>query len=230
MSTATHTTHVISLGGSLLFSGDTIDTAFLKSFTDLVRRRVEAGDEFIIVTGGGKVSRIYQQALETLGSSSDDRDWMGIYTCRYNAQLVRLLLQDHAHPDIILKPEDLDGVTAPIAFAGGIAPGYSSDNVAMQLAVRAQAKTVINMSNITHVFDKDPAKFPDAKAFDDLTWDGYAELIPAEWTPGLHSPFDPRAAATAREHGIDVYIISKDTDNLDQLLNAAPFVGTKLHA
>lgn len=186
---------------------------------------------FIIVVGGGYPSRMYQRALTELGAKdSEDLDWIGIYSCRLNAQLLRLLLKECAHPELIREPGQVAGITAPVAFAGGIKPGASSDYVAVTLARAAQAKIVVNITNTSHVFDKDPAKNPDARAFETLTWDQYRTLIPATWTPGLHSPFDPGAAALAEESGIEVYVVGKEAENIQRLLAGEEHVGTRIHA
>ena len=223
-------TRVLSFGGSLLFSGQSLDLQFLRDMQTLLRDKVASGNRFVIVVGGGMISRQYQRALSELGATDTDLDWIGIHACRFNAQLVRLLLQDIAHPDLLLQPDDLAQVTAPIAFAGGVAPGSSSDYVSVELALKAGSRSVVNMTNTAHVCDKDPAANPDAQAFDDLTWDQFKALIPAEWTPGLHAPFDPRAAEEAQRSGVEVTIVGKDVHNLQNFLEGKPYVGTRLHA
>ena len=47
--------------------------------------------------------------------------------------------------------------------AAGWHPGWSTDFVATILAERLQAKTILNLSNIDYVYDKDPNKYKDAK-------------------------------------------------------------------
>lgn len=221
---------MISLGGSLLYEGAVLDLQFLKNLQTLLRARVAVGDQFIIIVGGGYVSRQYQKALRELGAVDVDLDWVGIHACRLNAQLLRLLLKDISHPDILLTHEALAKAAEPIVFAGGFLPGGSSDHVSVELAKAGGAQSIINMTNTSYVYDKDPALYPDAVAFEDLTWEAFAELIPKHWSPGLHTPFDPEAAAEAHRSGIEVAIIGKDITNLATLLNGGVYIGTKLHA
>lgn len=221
--------YMLSFGGSLLFEDQTLDLVFLSAMQTLLRKRVAGGDRFIVVVGGGLVSRQYQRALKSLGGTDTDLDWIGIHACRYNAQLVRLLLQDISHPDVLLNAKEYAAVTAPIVFAGGFTPGWSSDYVSIELAEVAGIKNVINMTNTSYVYDKDPAVFPDAVSFEDLTWDAFKELIPKEWSPGLHTPFDPHAAREAQRAGMSVAIVGKDVQNLQDLLEGKHFIGTKLH-
>ncbi len=221
--------YIISFGGSLLFEDQTLDLEFLRAMQTLLRAQVAGGSRFIVVVGGGNVSRQYQRALKSLGGTDTDLDWIGIHACRYNAQLVRLLLQDISHPDVLLNAKEYTNVTAPVVFAGGFTPGWSSDYVSIELAEAAGIKNVINMTNTSYVYDKDPALYPDAKAFEDLTWDAFKDLIPKEWSPGLHTPFDPHAAREAQQSGIEVAVIGKDVKNLQDVLEGKHFIGTKLH-
>ena len=223
--------YVVSLGGSLLFRPDgSVDTPFLEQFCRLVRERVLRGDRFVITVGGGRYARVYQEALSALHATDNERgDWIGIYATRFNAQFVRLLFADLAPGDIIYDPE------APlpdnsVIIAGGTTPGWSTDYVATLLGKRVGAERIINVTNVPYVYDKDPAQYPDAVAFESLTWDEYGALIPKEWVPGLHAPFDPRGAREAHAHHIDVCIVGKDIENLRRLLEDGTCVGTHIHA
>ena len=64
-------------------------------------------------------------------------------------------------------------------------------------------KTVINLSNVEQVYDKDPKKFPDAKPIKKLTWAGMREIVGDKWSPGMNAPFDPIAAQKAQELGVE---------------------------
>ena len=98
-------TIVLSLGGSLLVPKDGIDTAFIRKFSDLVRRHVKKGRRFIIICGGGTTARAYQQAASKVTKlTRDDLDWIGIHATRLNAHLLRTVLRDLAHPRIITDP------------------------------------------------------------------------------------------------------------------------------
>ncbi|MBC7836878.1 UMP kinase [Acetobacteraceae bacterium] len=223
-------THVISLGGSLLFQDQKINTAFVKEFSTTILAEVSQGSRFIIVVGGGYIARLYQSALTELGNSDPkDLDWIGIHACRFNAQLLRLLFQEHVHPELILNEAQLADVSAPIALAGGIKPGASSDRVATRFAQTLKVSLIANISNIPYVFDKDPKKYPDASAILDLKWEEYRKLIPQEWNPGLSTPFDPKAAEIAEEAGITVGIMDSDLTKLKKFLANEKFQGTLIH-
>ena len=83
------------------------------------------------------------------------------------------------------------------------------------------------MSNIDYVFDKDPAKFSDAKPLKKITWKAMKELVGDKWTPGHNSPFDPIASKMAEEERMEVAILNgKPIDNFAKCLNGEKFKGT----
>ena len=67
---------VISLGGSLIVPNE-IDTVFLRNFKNLVVKKIEQGFKFIIIAGGGKISRKYVDAAKQITDiTKDDQDWL----------------------------------------------------------------------------------------------------------------------------------------------------------
>ena len=98
----------------------------------------------------------------------------------------------------------------------------------MLLAEKFEASEVLNISKADHVYDKDPNKFEDAKAFDKLSWEELFDIIGTEWKPGMNAPFDPIASKKAQEAGITVKILGNDIQNLKKCLNGEEFVGTTI--
>src|SRR3989344_5772538 len=95
---------VISLGGSLIVPEE-IDVKFLKSLKALIETQAKKGSRFIIITGGGKTCRKYQSALTKISKADDTTlDWLGIYSTRFNAQLIRLMFGKLAHGKITEHP------------------------------------------------------------------------------------------------------------------------------
>jgi len=221
-------TIVISLGGSLIIP-DNLDIDFLVSFKKLILSQVEQGKKFAIITGGGKLCRRYNEAASKISKlSSDELDWLGIYSTRFNAEFIRLILGDeYCEKEIIINPTLPINFNKSIVIGAGWEPGNSTDLDAILVAKLVGAKRVINMSNIDHVYDSDPKKNPQAKWFDKISWSDYRKLIPSVWKPGLNSPFDPVASKTAEEAGIEVVIMNgKPIENLEECLNGEAFQGT----
>jgi uridylate kinase len=219
---------VCSLGGSLVVPKSGFDDVFVKGFINLVKERVAQGTRFIIIVGGGSTCRNYQEASGRVRPlSNTDLDWIGIHTTHLHAHIIRLLFAELAHTEIISDPTVAIETDAPVIVGGGWKPGWSTDYDAVLLAERFGANRVINLSNIEHVYSADPRIVPDAEKFTDLSWEQYRALLPAEWSPGLSTPFDPIASAHAEKSGISVSICGGGSlDNIARCIDGKDFVGT----
>ncbi|MES2023810.1 MAG: UMP kinase [Patescibacteria group bacterium] len=220
-------TIIISLGGSLIIPEE-IDTGFLKDFKNLILSQVQKGKKFVIITGGGKICRKYQNVAKELSNPSNvDLDWIGIASLKLNAELLRVIFGDVAYEKVIADLHQNLNLGKPIIIGSACEPGQSTDLDAVLAAVSTGAKKVINLSNIDYAYDKDPNKFPDAKKIEKISWQEYRKLIPSEWNPGLSSPFDPIASKLAEEDKMQVMILNgKNISNLERCLNGEDFLGT----
>jgi len=228
-----HDTIIISVGGSMIVPGD-IDTTFLAAFKALIENEIDQnGRSFVVIAGGGKTARKYQDAAKSVSDlNSEDLDWLGLHATRLNGHLLRAIFRDHAHPVMVTNPDDILDMKkdTPLIVAAGYRPGASTDLRAVQIAHRRGATKVINLSNIDHVYTADPKKDPTATPIEDISWTDFRKLIPAEWDPGLSSPFDPVAAREAEAHGIEVAIINgTKIDELAKCIEGKAFVGTRIH-
>ncbi|MFC1648514.1 UMP kinase [Nanoarchaeota archaeon] len=218
---------VLSVGGSVI-APEAPDIEFLKRFREFVLSHIEKGYRFAIVAGGGKVCRVYQDAARGVRPMTDeDLDWIGIYATMFNANFVRQLFNEVAHPRIIVNPTEAIDFKEQVLVASGWLPGCSTDYDTVLLAKNLGAKKLVNLSNIDHVYDKDPNKNPDAKPINDIGWGDFRALLPEKWDPGLHVPFDPVAAAEAEKDGMEVVIMDgKDLASLENYLLGKEFKGT----
>lgn len=212
-----------------------IDIEFLKEFKELILSEVALGKRFLIVTGGGRTCRKYQNAAkEVVDASKEDLDWIGLTSCNLNAQLVRVIFGKNACKKAYydLSEESIKGsiLEYPIVIGGALEPGHSSDFDAVLAAKNIGAKKIINLSNIDHVYDSDPKVNPEAKKIEEISWADYRSIIPKEWThAGLNSPFDPIASKLAEEEGMQVMIMNgKPIENLAKYLSGEEFIGTKI--
>jgi len=225
-------TIVMSVGGSLIVP-DQIDTDFLSRLKLLIEKETANGRRFIIIAGGGRTARNYQDAAREVGMlDTDDLDWLGIHSTQLNGHLLRTIFRDTAYRVMITNPDDvLDApADAELIIAAGYRPGASTDLRAVQIAERMKAGKVINLSNITHVYTDDPRNNPNAQKLEDITWEEFRKLIPESWDPGLSSPFDPVAAKLAHEQDIEVATISgENLHELENYLNGTEFEGTRIH-
>ena len=223
---------VMSIGGSLIVPNGGIDTKFLNKLNKFIRNQLAKNNnrQFFLVIGGGQIARHYRDAGEDVIKhrlTRDDLDWLGIHATRLNAQLLRTIFRDLAHPYIIKHYEIIRKVTEPIVVAAGWKPGWSTDFDAVLLCDDYNVKEVINLSNIKKVYNKDPNKYKNAKPIDKMNWKDFRKLVGDKWVPGMHAPFDPVAAQKAEELGVKVVVLSgHDFKNLENYFNNKKFEGT----
>jgi uridylate kinase len=225
-----HETIVMSVGGSLIVP-DHIDTLFLTSLKNLVEDQIATHRRrFIIIAGGGKTARRYQEAAGAVSNlDPEDLDWMGIHATRLNGHLLRTIFRDTAHPVMITNPDDIIDIPkkVPLIIAAGYRPGASTDLRAVQIAKHVSAHKLINLSNIDYVYTKDPRTNPDAEKIESISWSEFRKIIPLEWSPGLSSPFDPVAAREAEKNGVEVAIINGErSEAIEHYMNGESFIGT----
>ena len=146
----------MSLGGSLIVPGD-IDIEFLKEFRILIEKYISKGYKFVIYCGGGKIARNYQVAVsEITPVDNNDLDWIGIHATRLNAFLLKKIFKENVEKKIIIDPNEEIKFDKKIVIGAGWKPGWSTDYDAVLVGKNLGFKEIINMSNIDHVYDKDP--------------------------------------------------------------------------
>jgi uridylate kinase len=222
-------TTIFSLGGSIIIPGE-INVSFLKEFRTLILEMTQREERAVIVCGGGSINTKYNNAAKEIApAAKDDLDWLGIACTKVNSQFIRTIFGEVAYEKIVDNPTDKIKTDKKIIIASGWKPGFSSDNDAILLAKNLGSKLVINLTNISHVCDKDPKKFKDAKELKKLSWMDYLKIVGTEWTPRMNVPFDPIAAKNALENGIRVAILKgTDMKNLKRFLAEKEFEGTTI--
>lgn len=207
---------------------DGIDCEYLREFKKFIYRRARGGTRFVIVAGGGKVSRRYQEAAAKIDLiNNEDKDWMGIHATRLNAHLLRTIFRRIADPVVIDMRHKIKKISHKITIVSGWHPGWSTDYVGVACAVDFGAREVVIAGKPSHVYTKDHAIHADAMPFKNLTWKEYRKIIPAIWVPGSHTPVDPVASRLAQKKSISAIIINgKDLKNFDALLKGKEFEGT----
>ncbi len=219
--------YVLSLGGSLIVP-DEVDYIFIKKFRELIIKKVEAGNKFIIVCGGGGLNKKYNEAGKKIRKlSNDELDWVGIYTTRYNAEFIRILFGDLAYDKIAENPHKKFKTDKPIIIGAGYKPGWSSDYGAVHLAKTYGAKKIANLSNVNYVYNKDPGKYKNAAPIKNISWKDFRKIVGDKWEPRMSKPFDPIASREAEKFGFEAAILNgKNLDNLNNYLDGKKFTGT----
>ena len=207
---------------------ESIDVDFLKAFKKAIVKFTDQ-KKFFIFVGGGKICRDYQKALLEFGADNADRDLIGIDVSRLNARIVKQAFGEVAFSEIITNPTGKINTRKDVVIAAGWKPGWSTDYCAVVLAKNLGIKTIIDLTNIDYVYDKDPKKFPKAEALKEAKWKDFRKIVGDKWSPGLSMPFDPRASKMAEILKIKVVIINgKHLERVEHFFQNKPFVGTTI--
>jgi len=207
-----------------------INQRCLIKFNKLIRDQVAKGKRFMLVAGGGKLCRHYQEAGKAVigNLTQEDLDWLGIHVTHLNGHLLRTIFQDIANPRVIQHYDrKLKNWTESVAIGAGWKPGWTTDYDAVQLAKDFGAKLIINMSNVDFVYDKDPAKFKDAQPLKNITWEEMNKIVGNKHSSGINAPFDPIATKLAKKLELTVVIANgNDMQNIQKIINRVSFKGT----
>lgn len=219
---------VLSLGGSLIVP-EQIDSKFLRAFRKVINKNTK-NYKFVIVCGGGSVARTYISALREEEKSEYLQSMAGIAVTRLNARFMAYFFgkdpkwgipHDMKHVANLLKRED-------VIFCGALryAPNQTSDATACKLAAFFGAD-FINLTNVKGLYDKNPKKYKEAKFIPRATREEFAKIVYAvPQKPGMHAPVDHTAMKIIMQNKLRVFILGKDSKQLDNLLNGKKFVGS----
>src|SRR3989344_4259759 len=166
-------TIVLSLGGSLICPNG-YDFDFLKKFKKLAENYIKKNYKFIIICGGGKLARNFQEiASKSSKLNNEELDWLGIYATKINAHIVKSIFDNCAEEFVVSNPTKKLNFKKNVLIAAGWLPGWSTDYDAVLLAKNLGIKEIINMSNVDYVYYKDPKKYRDAKKIERINWKNY---------------------------------------------------------
>ena len=219
---------VISLGGSLIIP-DEVDLSFLRKFRETIKKNANKY-KFVIVCGGGSVSRRYISALREEGKSEYLQNLAGISVTRLNARFMAYFFgfdpkfgipHDMKHIANLLRKEG-------IIFCGALryAPNQTSDATACRLAAYL-GSDFINLTNVRGLYDKNPMKFKDARFIPSATREQLAKIVMAiPQKPGMHGPVDHTAMKIILKDKLKVYILGRDAKQLDNFLKGKKFIGS----
>jgi len=208
---------VISLGGSRIAPNE-VDYKFLEEFRELIEKH--PSKKFVVVTGGGKTSRIYMNALRKLGQKTKKQSLAGIGITRFHAGILARFFGKRANEDI---PENMKKVANllrknQIVFCGALrwSPNQTSDGTAANLAAYLKCY-FINLTNVRGLYTSNPLTSKKAKFIKNISWkDFYERVNKIKFKAGQHFVLDQSAAKIILEHKVRTYIVGslKDIENI----------------
>ncbi|QLQ17232.1 MAG: UMP kinase [Micropruina sp.] len=214
-----------------------VDPDVVASIARQIRDVVDSGVQVAIVTGGGNFFRGAE--LSERGMDRDRADYMGMLGTVMNC----LALQDFcekagvqtrvqtaiamgqvAEPYIPRRAErHLEKNRVVIFGAGSGMPYFSTDTVAAQRALEIGAEVLLMAKQGTDgVYDSDPRTNPDAKRFEELTYDDFLarDLKVADAT----------AVSLAREHKLPMVFFDLGVEGNIVRVVRGEKIGTTVHA
>ena len=218
----------ISLGGSIILRNDEINVEFLKNFKKLVLK--EKNTKFIIVTGGGFISKKYADVAALFTSSNYIMDELGIRLTRANATLVASMfnLTKIARSIDQIK----EGLIANrIVVSGGIMPGVTTDAVTALAAEACDCKELINISRSGGIYADRTGKGKEDKFAKEISYQAllaYA-MEKDKRTARSNFIFDTIACRIAQRSGIRLHFVGEKMDEIEKAIKGKPHVGTTIY-
>ncbi|WBU57973.1 UMP kinase [Paracoccus sediminicola] len=174
------------------------------------------GVEVCMVIGGGNIFRGLQGSAQ--GMERTTADYMGMLATVMNALAMQSALEAKGIHTRVITAIRMDEVAEPyirrravrhlekkrvIIFAAGTGnPYFTTDTAATLRANEMNCEAIFKGTKVDGVYDKDPKKFPDAKRYDDVTYD--------EALQKNLGVMDASAIALARDNKLPIIVFSLD--------------------
>ena len=146
---------------------------------------LDMGAQMALVIGGGNIFRGLSGSAKGMERSS--ADYMGMLATVMNALAVQDALEKHGYPTRVLSAISMRQVCEPyirrpalhhmekrrvvICAAGTGNPYFTTDTTAALRGMELQCDAIVKATKVDGIYDKDPAKHPDAVKFDTITYD-----------------------------------------------------------
>jgi uridylate kinase len=221
----------LCFGGSIL-APEELDVGCIREIAQTLRALKSRKHELLVVTGGGKPSRKYIEAVRKLKASSTHCDNIGIDVTRLNARLLIAALGNLAEQDPLTTFEAAVRATFrnKVPVMGGTAPGQTTDAVAAMLASSSKSGLLVYFTDVDGVYSADPKRNPKAKKFETMTAQELLKLVVKEKVkPGMSAIIDPVGAKLIQRAGIQTLVLGRhEIKRLPEILRGAKHSGTTI--
>jgi uridylate kinase len=212
---------LLKLSGEILREGE---NAFapecMEPLADAIARVHAKGVQVGIVVGGGNLLRGRSVPAEL---SRADADQAGMLATILNTAMLRFHLEAKGVPCRVFSPRAVEPVSEAfhraralsameagkvLLLGGGTGnPFFSTDSAAALRAIELECEIVLKGTLVDGVYDDDPHRNPQAKRFDQLSFD---EVIRRDLRV-----MDQTAIALCRDHGMKIMVFDiTDAQNL----------------
>jgi len=165
-------------------STDNISPPIVEDIATQIKEAHQAGLEIAVVVGGGNFWR--GVSASNRGMERATADYMGMLATVMNSLAVQSMLEALDVPTRVQSAIKMDNVAEPfirrkamrhlelgrvVIFAAGTGnPFFSTDTTAALRASEVNAECVFKATKVDGIYDSDPAKNPDAKRFETVTF------------------------------------------------------------
>lgn len=213
-----------------------IDPEQVAWLADEVKKVGGNGTQVVIMVGGGNFLRGAQIAGH--GIKRVTADHMGMLGTMMNALALTDIFEAHGIRTRCLSTIFANQVAEPfvhrlaekhlakgrvVVVGGGSGRPYvTTDTAALILALELSCDVVLKTTKVDGVYDKDPAKYDDAKKFDELTYQQAVE-------DGAIQVMDKSALGLALEQKMPLVIFNAEKDGTIARVAAGEKIGTTVN-
>ncbi len=228
---------LLKLSGEAFGGGQVgVDPDVVASIARQLADVVNAGTQVAVVVGGGNFFRGAE--LQQRGMERERADYMGMLGTVMNALALQDFCEQAGVPTRVQTAITMTQVAESyiplrakrhlekgriVIFAAGSGmPYFSTDTVATQRALEINCEVLLmGKQGVDGVYDSDPRTNPNAKRFDNLTFDEYLSLD--------LKVADAAAIALARDNNMQMVFFNLNTEgNIARVVNREP-IGTLVH-
>ena len=178
---------VLKLSGEALkdvTNGEPLDPAILKNLALSLKEIHSLGVQICLVVGGGNIFRGLSGSQS--GGDRTTGDYMGMLATVINGLALMNALEKEGVPVRVQTAIPMEKIAEPfilrravrhlekgrivILVAGTGNPYFSTDTTAALRASELGADAILKATKVDGIYDKDPAKFPDAVKFDKISY------------------------------------------------------------
>ena len=178
---------VLKLSGEALKdvnNGEPLDPAILKNLALSLKEIHSLGVQICLVVGGGNIFRGLSGSQS--GVDRTTGDYMGMLATVINGLALMNALEKEGVPVRVQTAIPMEKIAEPfilrravrhlekgrivILVAGTGNPYFSTDTTAALRASELGADAILKATKVDGIYDKDPAKFPDAVKFDKISY------------------------------------------------------------
>lgn len=226
---------LVKLSGEAMQGKDgIIDFDMLEGVAKVLKQCVDEGVQVAVVVGAGNIWRGARQGKNMNRCLADH---MGMLATVINSLAIKNAVINAGCKATVMTPVDMtefaerysderaierleDGYVTIFGCGTGN-PFFSTDTGAVLRAAEIKADIVLMAKNIDGIYDKDPAKYPDAKKYDKIS---YAEILDKKL-----AAYDLTATAFCAANSIRTYAFAlKDPNNILRVIHGE-CIGTETY-